>query len=146
MDDLFMSVAIEEARIAFSEDEVPVGACLVKENRVVLRDHNRTRQSANPLAHAEKIILDSITQQGVKYLYDYTLYVTLEPCSMCSGMLVLSRISRVVYGALDPKAGAVGSVYNLLREKSFNHHPEVVRGVLQDQCSYLLTEFFQKKR
>ena len=143
---LFMQEAISEAQKAFAEDEVPVGAVLVKNNRIILREHNRSRQLANPLAHCEKIIIDKILMSEVGFLYDYTLYVTLEPCLMCAGMIILSKIGTVVYGAKDPKAGVVGSIYNVLNDKSFNHHPVVIGGVLENECACLLEEFFRHKR
>ena len=143
---LFMQEAISEAQKAFAEDEIPVGAVLVKNNRIILREHNRSRQLANPLAHCEKIIIDKILMSEVGFLYDYTLYVTLEPCLMCAGMIILSKIGTVVYGAKDPKTGVVGSIYNVLNDKSFNHHPVVIGGVLENECACLLEEFFRHKR
>ncbi|HNZ06209.1 MAG: nucleoside deaminase [Candidatus Cloacimonetes bacterium] len=142
----WMSIALEEARLAALEDEIPVGAVLVREGELVLRDHNRTRQLANPLAHAEKLLVDKILLSKIKYLQDYSLYVTLEPCLMCAGALIWSRIGRLVIGARDPKAGAVGSIYNVLTDKSFNHHPEIVRGVLEAESSAILKGFFARKR
>ncbi|HPT73252.1 MAG TPA: nucleoside deaminase, partial [Candidatus Cloacimonadota bacterium] len=94
-DALYMRIALDEAAKAMEEDEIPIGAVLVKNDEVVLSNHNRTRQLKNPLAHAEHLILDSILEQGEKYLYDYTLYVTVEPCTMCAGMLVWSRIGKI---------------------------------------------------
>jgi len=141
-----MSIALEEARLAALEDEIPVGAVLVKDNELVLRYHNRTRQMSNPLAHAEKLLVDKILLSKIKYLQEYTLYVTLEPCLMCAGTLIWSRLGRLVMGARDPKAGAVGSIYNVLADKSFNHHPEIVRGVLEAECSARLKGFFARKR
>lgn len=145
-DELFMNIALDEARLALTEDEIPVGACLVRDGVVVIQNHNRTRQLNNPLGHAEKLILDSAQSMGLKYLQDCTLYVTLEPCLMCSGMIILSRVGRVVYGCSDPKAGASGSIYQTLLDKSFNHHPEIKRGVLGAQCALILTDFFRNKR
>lgn len=145
-DEYFMSIAIEEAHQAAAEDEIPVGACLVRAGKVILQEHNRTRQMQNPLAHCEKLILDQAQEMGLKYLQDCTLYVTLEPCLMCSGMIVLSRLGRLVYGASDPKSGACGSVYQTLKDKHFNHHPELRRGVLAADCALVLTDFFRNKR
>jgi len=141
-----MELALQQARIALQEDEIPVGAVLVNDGVLVLADHNRTRQLAHPLAHAEKLIIDKILLSKIKYLQDYSLYVTLEPCLMCAGMLIWARLGTLVFGASDPKAGAVGSVYNVLQDKSFNHHPAVLRGVLETGCSALLKEFFQARR
>ncbi|MCB5261785.1 MAG: tRNA adenosine(34) deaminase TadA [Candidatus Cloacimonetes bacterium] len=145
-DEYFMSLALAEAKAAAAEDEIPVGACLVRDGIVILKDHNRTRAQQNPLAHCEKLILDEAQKLGLKYLQDCTLYVTLEPCLMCSGMIIHSRVGRVVYGAPDPKTGACGSVYQTLLDKSFNHHPELAWGVLAQDCALVLTDFFQNKR
>ncbi len=142
----WMALAISEAEIATQEDEVPIGAVLVKDNQLIIAEHNRTRQNNNPLAHAEKLIIDKITASGTKYLQDYTLYVTLEPCMMCAGMLIWSRLGRLVFAAHDPKAGAVGSIYNVLKDKQFNHRPLVTSGVMKDEAGALLKLFFQSKR
>lgn len=141
-----MTLAMDQAKLAFAEDEIPVGAVLVKDNQIVAADHNRTRQLHNPLAHAEKLIIDKVLSDGEKYLSDYTLYVTLEPCMMCAGMLVWSRLGCLVYGAADPKAGCVGSVYNVLCDAHFNHHPLIRKGVLAEEAGDLLKEFFRGKR
>ncbi len=144
--DYFMGIALEEAAQAAQENEVPVGAVLVKGSEIIHREHNRTKQYANPLAHAEKLIIDKILSSGTVFLYDYSLYVTLEPCLMCAGMLIWSRLGTLVYGACDPKGGAVGSVYNVLKDKSFNHHPHVIRKVRETECAHLLSSFFKDKR
>lgn len=142
----WMQLAWEEARQAAREDEIPVGAVLVKDGKVIAAEHNRTRQYADPLAHAEKLLIDKILASKIKYLQEYSLYVTLEPCLMCAGMMIWSRLGTLVFGAADPKAGAVGSIYNVLADKSFNHHPRVVRGVLEAECAALLRDFFQSRR
>ena len=142
----WMDLALSEAKKAFAEDEIPIGAVLVKDNRLITKDHNRTNQLNNTLAHAEKLVIEKIISSEKKFLYDYSLYVTVEPCLMCTGMIIWSRIGKVVFGCYDPKAGAVGSVYNALLDKNFNHHPEVVSGVREKECSKLITTFFQKKR
>lgn len=142
----WMRLALEEAKKALSENEIPVGAVLVKDGTLIAADHNRTRQNADPLAHAEKMLIDKILGSKIKYLQQYTLYVTLEPCLMCAGMMIWSRLGTLVSGASDPKAGAVGSIYNVLADKSFNHHPRVIRGVLDSECSALLRDFFQERR
>jgi tRNA(adenine34) deaminase len=144
--DYWMSLALGEARQALTEDEVPIGAILVRDNQIVAADHNRTRQTSDPLAHAEKLIIDRIMAHKIKYLQEYSLYVTLEPCLMCAGMMIWARLGLLVFGASDPKAGAVGSIYNVLNDKSFNHKPDVLRGVLGVECSELLKNFFMKKR
>ena len=145
-DNYWMDLALSEAEKAFREDEIPIGAVLVKDNKLIANDHNRTNQLNDVLAHAEKLVIDKIISSKEKFLYEYTLYVTVEPCLMCAGMIILSRIGKVVFGCYDPKAGAVGSVYNALLDKNFNHHPEVVSGVREKECSNLISSFFQNKR
>ena len=142
----WMNYALEQARLALQEDEVPIGAVLVKDNKIVAADHNRTRQTNNNLAHAEKLAIEKVINSGEKYLYDYTLFVTVEPCLMCAGAIIWSRVGKVVFGCYDPKAGAVGSIYNALLDTNFNHHPKVVSGVLAQECSDLIIEFFRNKR
>jgi len=142
----FMRQAIAEAKLALHENEVPIGAVMVLNGEIVARDHNRTKQLSNPLAHAEKLLVDKICASGAVFLSDYTLYVSLEPCLMCAGMLIWSRLGTLVFGTSDPKAGVVGSVYNVLKDKSFNHHPTVLGHVLESECSTLLSEFFRSKR
>ena len=141
----WMSKALEEAKQALAEDEIPVGAVLVKNDQLIIADHNRTRETQNPLAHAELLILQEITKTE-KYLYDYTLYVTLEPCLMCSGAIILSKVGTLVFGAYDPKTGVVGSIYDVMNDKHFNHHPEVISGILQEECGEILKSFFRAKR
>jgi len=145
-DSKFMAIALDEARLALAEDEVPIGAVLVKDNLIVVQNHNRTRQLNNPLDHVEKLIVDQVLSDGEKYLQDYTLYVTLEPCLMCAGMLIWSRLGRLVYAARDSKAGCVGSIYNVLKDNQFNHHPEVCCGVMSEAAGVLLKDFFRSKR
>lgn len=138
-----MQVALQNAQQAFLYDEVPIGAVLVKDDVIIAQEHNQTRLHDNPLAHAEKLILDSVTE---KYLYDYTLYITLEPCLMCAGMIIWRRVGRVVFGAYDKKAGAAGSVYNTLLDHHFNHNPKLTTGILQEESRELLQKFFKSKR
>ncbi|HHE37080.1 MAG TPA: nucleoside deaminase [Candidatus Cloacimonetes bacterium] len=145
-DEYWMDLALSEANKAFEEDEVPIGAVLVKDNKLIANDHNRTNQLNNVLAHAEKQVIEKIISSQEKFLYDFSLYVTVEPCLMCAGMIIWSRIGKVVFGCFDPKAGAVGSVYNVLLDKNFNHRPEVVSGIREKECSNLISTFFQKKR
>lgn len=142
----FMKAALQEAQLALMEDEIPVGAVLVKADLIVASEHNRTRQFNNPLAHAEKLIIDRITASEVKYLQEYTLYVSLEPCHMCAGMMIWSRLGRLVFAASDPKAGCAGTVYHVLKDKHFNHSPEVTGGVMAEEAGALLREFFRSKR
>lgn len=143
----WMKIAIQEAEIAFKENEIPIGAILVKDDKLIFKDHNRTNQLKNKLAHAEKLIIDKAMKNlDETFLYNYTLYVTIEPCTMCAGMIIWSRIGKVVYGAVDFKAGAVGSVYNVLKEASFNHHPELVTGIEKKKCADIIKLFFKKRR
>lgn len=143
---IYMTAALAEAKLAYAENEIPVGAVLVHKGEIIAHEHNRTKQLANPLAHAEKLIIDKIMASKAVYLNEYTLYVTLEPCLMCAGMLIWSRIGTIVYGALDPKSGVAGSIYNVFRDKSFNHHPVIIAKVMESECSALLSGFFRSKR
>lgn len=141
----WMGIALEEAKKAVLEDEIPVGAILVQKQSLISFSHNLTRQRQNPLAHAEKNVIEAVLSKE-KYFYDYTLYVTLEPCMMCAGLIILSRIGTVVYGAKDKKAGACGSIYNVLKDQRFNHEPVLISGVLESECSDILKTFFRNKR
>ncbi len=143
----FMRAALAEARRAAAEDEVPVGAVLVRGGAIVARDHNRRERLKDPTAHAEMLVITAAAAHLETWrLEDCTLYVTLEPCAMCAGAVVLARIARVVYGATDPKAGAAGSVVELLRNPRLNHRAEVLPGVLAAECGALLVDFFAAKR
>jgi tRNA(adenine34) deaminase len=149
MDDTarFMKAALAEARRAAAEDEVPVGAVLVRDGQIVSRDRNRRERLHDPTAHAEMLAITSAAAELETWrLEGCTLYVTLEPCAMCAGAVVLARIPRVVYGATDPKAGAAGSVMDVLRHPKLNHRAEVTGGVLAEECGALLAEFFAGKR
>jgi len=142
-----MRQALREAEVALAEDEVPVGAVVVAEGRVVASAHNQREQLRDPTAHAEMIAITQAAQAlGSWRLDGCTLYVTLEPCSMCAGAIVLARIPRLVYGATDPKAGAVASLYRLLEDSRLNHRVEVTAGVLAAPCGEILTRFFAQKR
>ena len=142
-----MAEALKLAKRAGQDDEVPVGAVIVKGEQIIARAHNQVELLKDPTAHAEMIALtQAASALGQKWLYDCTLYVTLEPCSMCAGALVLARIGRVCFGAFDPKAGACGSVLNLAAHEKLNHQIIVEGGILADQCGLLLSEFFQAKR
>jgi tRNA(adenine34) deaminase len=147
LDETYMTMALEEARDAESENEVPVGAVLILEDRVLARDHNRMVQRKDPLAHAELLTIHAaLKTHSVKWLLDTTLYVTLEPCVMCAGALVLARVKKLVIGTLDPKAGACGSVFDIPHSRQLNHRLEVQTGVMQKEASTLLKEFFQRLR
>ncbi len=146
-DEDFMRLALREAIAAFDQDEVPVGAVIVHQGRVVGRGHNLREKLADPTAHAEMLAITAAADALKDWrLEDCTLYVTLEPCAMCAGAIVNSRVTRVVFGALDPKAGACGSLFNLVQDARLNHRVELVQGVLAGDSSDLLKEFFRSKR
>ncbi|WP_027410569.1 tRNA adenosine(34) deaminase TadA [Anoxybacteroides tepidamans] len=143
----YMRLAIEEAKKAEQIGEVPIGAIIVKDGEVIARAHNLRETEQRAIAHAEVLAIDKACEVlGSWRLEDTTLYVTLEPCAMCAGAIVLSRVKRVVFGACDPKGGCAGTLMNLLQEKRFNHQTEVVSGVLQEECSQMLSEFFRQLR
>lgn len=147
IDEIYISEALKEAKRAFEEDEVPVGAVIVNRNRIIARGYNQVERLKDPTAHAEMIALTSAANfLGTKWLNGSTLYVTIEPCSMCAGALVLARIGNICFGAKDPKTGACGSVINIVNNKKLNHRIEVKGGILEEECSLLLKEFFKKKR
>lgn len=142
-DEEWMQVAIGEARLAQAKGEVPVGAVIVHGERVIGRGHNERESSQDPTAHAEMIALrQAANELGSWRLIDATLYVTLEPCPMCAGALVNARVPRVVWGCDDPKAGATKTLYTIGSDERLNHRFECVPGVLGDECSELLSEFF----
>ncbi len=147
MHDHYMRLALQEAELAAQEDEVPIGAVIVHQDRVVAQAHNQRERLRDPTAHAEMIAITQAAESlGSWRLEGCTLYVTLEPCAMCAGAIVLARIPTVVYGATDPKAGAVHTLYNLLTDTRLNHQCLVVDGVLGEPCSRILSEFFQQQR
>jgi len=142
-----MQEAIKEAQKAFNEDEVPIGAVVVYNNRIIARGRNQVERLKDPTAHAEMLALTSAANYlGNKWLLESSLYVTLEPCSMCAGALVLARVKNLIYGAPDPKAGACGSVINIANNKKLNHRVKVKGGALEQECGSLLKEFFSRKR
>lgn len=146
-DAMWMARALEQARLADLRGEVPVGAVLVRGGALLAEGHNRTFLDADPTAHAETVVLRAAAKgQGDFRLQDTTLYVTLEPCTMCSGAMVLARVPRVVYGARDPKTGMVGSLGNLVQDPRLNHRCRVTRGVLAAPSSHLLRTFFRARR
>ncbi|MFY0544714.1 tRNA adenosine(34) deaminase TadA [Brevibacillus sp. H7] len=145
--EFFMQAAIEEAEKAASIGEVPIGAVIVREGEIVGRGYNLRETKKDPTLHAEMIaIREASARLGGWRLIGCTLYVTLEPCPMCAGAIVQSRIEQVVYGARDPKAGCVGTLMNLLDDPRFNHQVPVVEGVLAEECSQLLKDFFRRLR
>lgn len=143
----FMKAAIREARKAEKIQEVPIGCVIVYENKIIARGYNRRNTDKNTLAHAELSAIKKASKKlGDWRLEGCTMYVTLEPCQMCAGAIVQSRMDRVVIGSMNPKAGCAGSVLNLLQISAFNHQVELVRGILEEECSTMLSEFFRKLR
>lgn len=146
-DEFWMREAIAEAKKAERLGEVPIGAVVVKEGVIIGRGHNLRETQHNPISHAEIIAIQQASQVLDAWrLLDCTLYVTLEPCPMCAGAIVQSRIKRVVFGTHDPKAGCAGTLMNLLQEPRFNHETELTGNVLQEECADLLTQFFRTLR
>jgi tRNA(adenine34) deaminase len=145
--DHYMRLALAEAQAALEENEVPIGAVIVREGRVIGAGHNQRETLKDPTAHAEMIaITQAAASIGDWRLENCTLYVTLEPCPMCCGAILQARIPIVVYGAADPKAGAVDSLFRLLSDNRLNHRCQIVPGVVADECGSMLTEFFQTQR
>jgi len=146
-EEFYMSEALKEAQKAFEEDEVPVGAVVVHKGKIIARGRNQIELLKDPTAHAEMLALTSAANYlKTKWLNEASVYVTIEPCSMCAGALVLSRIKNLYYGAKDPKTGACGSLINIVNHKKLNHRIKVKGGVLEKECGSLLKEFFRKKR
>jgi len=146
-DELFMRLAIREAGRALEHDDVPVGAVVVSAGEVIGAGHNERELRQDPTAHAELLALrEAARHLGSWRILESVLYVTLEPCAMCAGAIVLGRVARVVYGTDDPKAGAAGSVIDVLGEPRFNHRPEVAGGLLREACAALLLDFFSSRR
>jgi tRNA(adenine34) deaminase len=146
-DERFMKLAIEQAKIAEENGDAPIGAVVVYDNKIIAKAYNQREQLKDPTAHAEIIALTQAAEYvGNWRLHGCTMYVTLEPCPMCAGALVLARIERLVYGCDDPKAGACGTLYNIVQDKRLNHCLEVTSGVLQEQCREQLQGFFAKRR
>ena len=142
-----MRLALHEAAAAGEHDDVPIGAAIVRDREVLAAAGNERELRSDPTAHAEILVLRAAAQVlGGWRLPDTTLYVTLEPCAMCAGAIVLARVPRVVFGADDPKAGAAGSVLDILDDPRLNHRPEVIRGMLADEAAALLRDFFAKRR
>ena len=144
----FMTMALEEARAAVEHGDVPIGAVLIDSDGVVVaRNHNRREERSDPTAHAEMLVLSEFAQTNEDWrLVGYTLIVTLEPCAMCAGAAVNSRVDRIVYGAADLKAGAAWSLYNIPQDARLNHHCDLVAGILESECSAILSDFFTSRR
>ena len=143
----YMLEALKEANAAAAEGEVPIGAVIVRDGEIIARAHNRTEQDKDPTAHAEILaIREAAARLGGWRLPGCSMYVTIEPCSMCAGAMVLARIDRLVIGAMSPKAGCAGSILDLMHVQEFNHQVEVETGVLGEECSKLLSDFFSELR
>ena len=146
-DEKFMKAAITQARKAYAIDEVPIGCVIVQNDKIIARGYNRRNIDKNTLAHAElSAIRKASKKTGDWRLEDCTMYVTLEPCQMCAGAIVQSRMKRVVIGSMNAKAGCAGSVLNLLQMQQFNHQVEITRGVREEECSQMLSQFFRALR
>ncbi len=147
LDEIYMSEALKQAYEAFENDEVPVGAVIVHNGRIIARAHNQIEMLKDPTAHAEMIaITQAAAYLKTERLPGCSIYATIEPCSMCSGALVLARVKHIYFGAKDPKTGACGSVFNITNSGKLNHRIKVTGGLLAKDCGSLLTEFFKKKR
>jgi tRNA(adenine34) deaminase len=148
MDERFMRAAIDAAGIALENGDVPIGAAIVYQGRIIGRGWNQREQLKDPTAHAEIIALTQAAAAALEMwrLNGCTIYVTLEPCPMCAGALVLGRLDRLVYGCADPKAGACGSLYDIVRDGRLNHRLAITAGVLADECTKLLQDFFKPRR
>ncbi len=146
-DERWMQVALQEAEAAAQKGEVPVGAVVVHNGQLIAKSHNLRELNKDPLAHAELLAIAEAAEHLDRWrLIDCTLYVTLEPCPMCAGAIVNSRLDRIVFGASDPRAGSCGSILNIVEDERLNHRPEVTRGILQPQCSEILSNFFRALR
>ncbi len=146
-DEKYMKAAITQAKKAAALNEVPIGCVIVQDGRIIARGYNRRNTDKNTLAHAELAAIRKASKKtGDWRLEDCTMYVTLEPCQMCAGAIVQSRLKRVVIATMNPKAGCAGSVLNLLQMEAFNHQVEITRGVREEECAALLSDFFRKLR
>jgi len=147
IDRLIMQEAIKLAKTAFQKDEVPIGCVITLKNKIIARAYNQVEILKDPTAHAEMLAITQATNYlSSKWLQECTLYVTIEPCSMCAGALVLARIKRICFGASDSKAGACGSAVNIVKNRRLNRRIEIKKGILREECATLVSEFFKKKR
>ena len=143
----FMKEAIKEARKAELIDEVPIGCVIVKDNKIIARGHNVRESEKNPIGHAEIMAIKKASKKLDSWrLEDCDIFVTLEPCIMCAGAIIQSRLRKVYFGAFDPKGGAFGSSIDVLNAKNINHHPEIITGILKEECANILTSYFKSKR
>ena len=147
MEAFYMMQALEEAKKALSLKEVPIGAVIVRNGEIIARAHNLRETAKDPTAHAELLAIRQASQAlGGWRLIGCDLYVTIEPCPMCAGAIMLSRVNRLIIGAMDPKGGAAGSLMNIPEDERFNHKTEIVTGVLQEECSNIMKDFFRELR
>lgn len=147
IDEKYMNIALLEAEKAYQKDEVPVGAVIVKNNKIISKAYNQREHYQDPTKHAEIIAIQKACKKlGSWRLEDCDIYITLEPCSMCAGTILWSRMRKVVYGAKDEKGGALGSSYNLFEQPNLNHHPIIIGGILEEESSQLIKKFFKQKR
>ena len=145
--EVYMREALKEAELAALEDEVPIGCVIVKDDQIIARAHNQRDKTNNPLGHAETLAIKKASEVLNDWqLVDVELYVTIEPCLMCSGAIIQSRIRKVVYGAPDLKGGAFGSSINVLDASNINHRPEIVSGILKEECTKIIKDYFKSKR
>ena len=145
--EIYMLEALKEAELAAQEDEVPIGCVIVKDNQIIARTHNQRDKSNNPLGHAETLAIKKASEALNDWqLVGTELYVTIEPCLMCAGAIIQSRIGKVIYGAPDLKGGAFGSSLNVLDAKNINHRPEVISGILEKECTEIIKSYFKSKR
>ena len=143
----FMKLAIEEAKKAYEKEEVPIGSILVKDGDVISKAHNLKERKNDPTAHAEILVIQEASRKlGTWRLDGCDLYVTIEPCPMCAGALVQARIKRLIIGAMDPKSGAAGSIFNIANHPQLNHHIEVIEGIMEEECFQLMKDFFEMLR
>ena len=143
----YMKEALKEAKLAELEDEVPIGCVIVKDDQIIARAHNQRDKTNNPLGHAEILAIKKAGEILQDWqLVDAELYVTIEPCIMCGGAIIQSRIKKVIYGAPDLKGGAFGSSINILEANNINHRPEVIKGILEEECTAIIKNYFKEKR
>nr|WP_297934419.1 tRNA adenosine(34) deaminase TadA [uncultured Lachnoclostridium sp.] len=146
-DEKYMKEAIKQAKRAFKQDEVPIGCVIVQDGKIIARAYNKRNMKRNPLAHAEIMAINKAAKvTGDWRLEDCVMYITLEPCQMCAGAIVQARIPKVVIGSMNPKAGCAGSILNLLQVQAFNHQVELVKGVMEKECTDMLQDFFKQLR
>lgn len=141
-----MEKALDEARLAFNDGEIPIGCVIVCDDKIIAKAHNTKQNCNNSLHHAELLALDKAMKQLGKYLNNCTMYLTVEPCAMCCGAMINCRLKKLVFGAREAKTGCAGSCYNLLNDSRFNHQVEITEGIMEEECAKLMKEFFILRR